>query len=167
MDHLGLLMHVCQQIAARAGRHVEADDLLGDAYLGLCKAQRTYQPQRGVPFTAYARRVIHGAVIDQMRLYYGRQGSYKARRRPVSFTALTREELGTLAVPQPPDALVTLLDLLEGVHLTAREARIVAMLLAGHDQQEIARELGLSPSLVSMAKRRVIRKVQASLETAP
>lgn len=45
----------------------DGDDLSSAAFLGLIDAVDRFEPGRGVPFEAYARLRIHGAIIDEVR----------------------------------------------------------------------------------------------------
>ena len=45
----------------------DGDDLSSAAFLGLIAAVDRFEPGRGVPFEAYARLRIHGAIIDEIR----------------------------------------------------------------------------------------------------
>ena len=66
-------------IASRLHRSygwVGMDDLGGYAYLGLAKAARVYQVDRGVPFERFAFRKAVYAAIDEMR----KDGVLKRRR---------------------------------------------------------------------------------------
>ncbi len=52
---------------ARTALHVDLDDLLSAAYLGLATAALEYDPNRGIPFGAYARTKITWAILSEMR----------------------------------------------------------------------------------------------------
>lgn len=52
---------------ARTALHVDLDDLLSAAYLGLATASLEYEPERGIPFGAYARTKITWAILNEMR----------------------------------------------------------------------------------------------------
>jgi RNA polymerase primary sigma factor len=58
---------------AYAGRGVDADDLVQDAVVGLLRALARFDPERGVPFGAYARHWVRQAlqqsVAESMRPY--------------------------------------------------------------------------------------------------
>ena len=58
---------------AYAGRGVEVDDLVQDAVVGLLRALTRFDPERGVPFGAYARhwirQAMQQAVAEGMRPY--------------------------------------------------------------------------------------------------
>jgi RNA polymerase sigma factor (sigma-70 family) len=43
------------------------EDLTQEAWKGVVESIRNYDPARGVPFPAFARRRAHGAVLDAMR----------------------------------------------------------------------------------------------------
>ena len=54
---------------ARRWRHTPLDqeDLVADGYLALAKAARRYDPSYDVPFTAFARPYVRGAITDAVR----------------------------------------------------------------------------------------------------
>jgi RNA polymerase sigma factor for flagellar operon FliA len=46
---------------------VYADDLMGEGYVGLLEAARTYDSRFGVPFKAYAHGRVYGKMVDYLR----------------------------------------------------------------------------------------------------
>jgi RNA polymerase sigma factor for flagellar operon FliA len=56
-----------RKLARRAGPAAEWDELYGWGAEGLVEAARSFDPQRGVPFAAYARQRVRGAMLDGMR----------------------------------------------------------------------------------------------------
>lgn len=66
-EHVGLPRRVVLDMATGLPRHTDLDDLIGAGMLGLHQAARSFDPGRGVPFSAFARRRIHGAVLDALR----------------------------------------------------------------------------------------------------
>jgi len=56
-----------RKLARRAGPAAEWDELYGWGAEGLVEAARSYDPGRGVPFAAYARARVRGAMLDGMR----------------------------------------------------------------------------------------------------
>lgn len=52
---------------ARTAQHVDLDDLISAAMLGLARAALAYEPERGIPFGAFARHQINWAMLDEMR----------------------------------------------------------------------------------------------------
>lgn len=51
---------------------VELDDAIADGYVGLVQAALAFDPNRGVPFHAYAAIIVRGAIIDGTRRYVRR-----------------------------------------------------------------------------------------------
>lgn len=85
---------------SRALSDVELADLDQLAFVGLLEAIDRYDPEQGVPFSAYARRRIAGAVLDGLAKMseVGQQVSFRAR--------LQRERVRSLA-PADPMALAS------------------------------------------------------------
>nr|WP_255305204.1 sigma-70 family RNA polymerase sigma factor [Microbacterium sp. 3J1] len=52
---------------ARTAQHVDLDDLMSAARLGLARAAMTYEPERGIPFGAFASSQINWAMLSEMR----------------------------------------------------------------------------------------------------
>jgi RNA polymerase sigma factor for flagellar operon FliA len=67
MAHVGLVKILAQRLSRRLPAHVEVDELISVGVLGLVEAANRYQPTLGVPFDAFARRRIHGAMLDALR----------------------------------------------------------------------------------------------------
>lgn len=67
---------------ARTAQHVDLDDLISAARLGLARAALAYEPERGIPFGAYARTQITWAMLDEMRAAdpAGERGRVKIER---------------------------------------------------------------------------------------
>src|SRR4051794_26832869 len=66
-EHLPLVSWGVGEIAARIPRFVPRDDLESAAMYGLYQAARTPAPAGGVPFAAFARQRIRGALLDELR----------------------------------------------------------------------------------------------------
>ncbi len=52
---------------ARTAEHLDLDDLLSAARMGLAQAAVSFDPSRGVPFGAYASSQIKWAILNEMR----------------------------------------------------------------------------------------------------
>ncbi len=78
---------------ARSATHVDLDDLLSAARLGLARAAMTYDPARGIPFGAFASSQINWAMLSEMRRAdpAGERGRDKIERvRVAAETVLAR-----------------------------------------------------------------------------
>lgn len=62
--HLGMVRVCAKQVVSRLPVSVEAEDLVGIGKLALIRAAERFEPARGVPFAAYARHRVRGAMLD-------------------------------------------------------------------------------------------------------
>jgi len=67
MDHIALVKTMASRLAHRLPSQVELSELVSVGVLGLIDAAGRYKPSLGVPFDAFARRRIHGAMLDSLR----------------------------------------------------------------------------------------------------
>jgi len=67
MAHVDLVRSMASRLGRRVPSHVELSELVSVGVLGLIDAAMRYQPDLGVPFDAFARRRIHGAMLDALR----------------------------------------------------------------------------------------------------
>ncbi|HEU4582814.1 MAG TPA: sigma-70 family RNA polymerase sigma factor [Polyangiaceae bacterium] len=85
------------------GRVAELDDLISYGQAGLLAAARRYDPERGVPFRAFANFRIRGAMLDGIRqlshLPRRVHERLKALESAAAFSEGVAEDLGT---PPPP-----------------------------------------------------------------
>ena len=73
--HLDLVKSIAREIRARPlGRGMELDDLVAYGAIGLVEAATRFE-ERSVPFSAFARRRIYGAIVDGIRTqhWFGRR----------------------------------------------------------------------------------------------
>jgi RNA polymerase sigma factor for flagellar operon FliA len=66
VDNLALVGFLVSDLCARAD-HLSREDLASVGAIALTTAATAYDPTRGVPFGAYARRRIVGALSDELR----------------------------------------------------------------------------------------------------
>jgi RNA polymerase sigma factor for flagellar operon FliA len=67
MDNIALVKTMASRLAHRLPSQVELSELISVGTLGLIDAAGRYKPSLGVPFDAFARRRIHGAMLDSLR----------------------------------------------------------------------------------------------------
>lgn len=95
MNHVGLVKTLAQRLAQRLPPQVEINDLIGVGVLGLIDAANRYRASLGVPFDAFARRRVHGAMLDALRELDWAPRSLRRLRRDVDATVATlRHRLG-------------------------------------------------------------------------
>jgi RNA polymerase sigma factor FliA len=95
MEHVPLVKTLAQRLVQRLPAQVEMNDLMSVGVLGLIDAAGRYKPSLGVPFDAFARRRVHGAMLDALRELDWAPRSLRRLRRDVDSTIATlRHRLG-------------------------------------------------------------------------
>ena len=89
-----LVQVIARGMRVASGSLMDPDDVRSAATLGLIDAVDRYDPDRGVPFEAYAAQRIRGAVIDEVRRIGDRRRAETAETavRTVSFDELTEDD---------------------------------------------------------------------------
>ena len=94
MAHVSLVKILARRLAQRLPSEVEVNELISVGVLGLVEAANRYQPSLGVPFDAFARRRVHGAMLDALRdLDWAPRSLRRLRRDLDSTVARLRHEL--------------------------------------------------------------------------
>ena len=95
LEHVGLVKALAQRMVQRLPSQVEMTDLISVGVLGLIDAASRYKPSTGVPFDAFARRRVQGAMLDALRdLDWAPRSLRKLRRDLDQTVARLRHELG-------------------------------------------------------------------------
>ena len=103
LQNLALVGHLVREVAQRVPVFVDRDDLRSAGMLALVAASRSFQADRGVPFSAYATTRIRGALIDELRSLDWASRSVRRRGRDIE---QTRQRLATAHGEFPDDILV-------------------------------------------------------------
>jgi len=107
VDNIALVRSLAQRLSQRLPSQVTVDDLTGAGMLGLIEAAGRYKPSLGVPFQAFARRRIQGAMLDALRdLDWAPRSLRRLRRDVDTATAAVRARTG--GDPQPADVAAEL-----------------------------------------------------------
>jgi RNA polymerase sigma factor (sigma-70 family) len=150
-------LHLPQR-EARRWRHLKLDqeDLVADGYLGLAKAARKYDPSHGVPFPAFARHYVRGAITDTVRTSVRRHhlgdGVY-ADVRAFSDLAPLDADVAAYDPPDPgptPDETVVSRDRLRALATIPERERIalIRTVIDGDTAADVAKDLGVSANRV-------------------
>jgi RNA polymerase sigma factor for flagellar operon FliA len=95
MAHVELVRTMAHHLRRRLPPQVELGELVSAGVLGLIDAATRYQPALGVPFDAFARRRIHGAMLDALRSLDSVPRSVRRFQRDAeNATAALRQSLG-------------------------------------------------------------------------
>jgi len=95
MENVGLVKALATRMARRVPSQVEVNELVSVGLIGLIEAAGRYRPSTGVPFDAFARRRVHGAMLDSLRDLDWAPRSVRRMRRDVDAAInRLRHELG-------------------------------------------------------------------------
>jgi RNA polymerase sigma factor for flagellar operon FliA len=89
LANLPLVGYLVSEVSAKA-KHFDRDDLASAGTLALIACAEAYDPERGVPFSAYARHRILGAFTDEMR---HNDWASRTTRRRITDATVTRDML--------------------------------------------------------------------------
>ncbi len=124
IDHVDVVRSTATRLARRLPPSVETMDLISIGMLGLIDAAGRYRPWLGVPFDAFARRRVLGAMLDELRSLDRAPRSLRRLGRELDSTvARLRHELGreptesetAKAMDMSPEAYRKSVDQLRGV----------------------------------------------------
>lgn len=165
---------IARRVLARVPPSVEIDDLRSEARLALLQAVKRFDPARGVPFGAYARRRISGAVLDFLRRI---DPLSRRDRAAVTAGSLTWDEV---SLDEARDAPAVAQSEARAADLAERRAEAMLADIADLTDQEIVRrlvvdeeavervaaELRLKVRAVERRKCRALRRLRASAQSA-
>ena len=212
--HLPLVGHVVRETLHRLPAHVHVDDLTSAATTALVLAARNFDAARGVPFGAYARLCMRGALVDELRSMdwasrrvrrharalagvqdelTGALGRTPTEQELAAATGMSADQLAAVrrdadrarvlsldaleAVGSPavhpamddPESVILLRERLGYLHDAIAELPerlrfiVLAYFFEQRPQQEIAAELGVTPSRVSQLQSEALRLLHAGL----
>jgi RNA polymerase sigma factor FliA len=144
-DTLELVEIVARQVGRAIGTGIELGDLLSFGREGLLEAARRYDPERGVPFRAYANFRVRGAMIDGVRVMGRLPRRAHDRLRGLEAASRTSEgALEDLQAPQPPGSGALQADQMLSEHLAAMATAMAVGLVAGPGRGEDGELVGVA-----------------------
>ncbi len=102
-EHMVLVGYLVRELGARVPAHVDRDELTSAGLTALVLAARSFDPTRGVPFTAFARTRIRGALLDELR---GRDWATRTVRQAARRVDTARTQLTAALGRTPTDVEV-------------------------------------------------------------
>jgi len=69
IEHLSLVKYLVGRIIPQLPPHVDPQDLMSAAMIGLINAADRYDPERGVLFKTFAEQHVRGTILDELRSY--------------------------------------------------------------------------------------------------
>jgi RNA polymerase sigma factor (sigma-70 family) len=165
------LRRLAKRMCRRSNSHHLEDDVVQAGALGLVEASIRFDPHRSVPFGAYAKRRIEGAMLDEIRFHMPlSRRAYERDDGRIHFDGESTDEI--LDTSAPVDELLArghdLFDLRRALKTLAEDEH--AIIIAVYDFDETgrsgtahARSEGLSRSHASRHHRRAISRLREAL----
>lgn len=134
----------------------EYDDLYQEGCIWLCKAAASFQPEKGVPFTAYAEKVVANGLRTYCRLMRGKQ---KWVRCIPSYSDSDVVQFALGQIPEPTyqeEEMLADMDVMQLLHrmkgqytgTTRLGIEAIELKVKGYSGKEIAAMYGVKPNLV-------------------
>ena len=106
IDHLPLVGYIVSDLCRKA-THLDRGELSSAGQFALVKASRSFDPDLGVPFDAYVRIRVNGALADELRSQdWTSRGN---RRKFTELAAVTEQLTGDLGRAPTRDELASVL----------------------------------------------------------
>lgn len=95
ISHLPLAKYLVKRIAANLPPHLDEDELMSAAVMGLISSAERFEPSRGIQFKTFAEQRIKGMIMDELRSkdWLSRSVREKYKRLEREFDQL-RKKLG-------------------------------------------------------------------------
>lgn len=170
LAHLPLAWWLASRAIDRAGvlvTHGDADEIAGDAMLGLVKAGKDYRTGYRTSFGAYAYRRIRGEILDGLRARsILPRSEYSLGVEPPVHESI---DIAVTLPSQAPDSLTLAVraEMARDIHaalsrLTEREQRLItARFFQGMSHRSIAEHLGVSVESSWQIRAGAMRKLRA------
>ena len=138
------------------------DDLMQEGMLGFLRAVRTFSPQAGGSFRAYAAVCIQNSILSAVRGQLTRKSASNRNAAAFDEKALSLLSAGRL---DPLDEISSReqaesLRAFIGQNLSKKEKAVLEQRLAGKKQSEIALALGINSKSADNALQRIRRKLR-------
>lgn len=138
---------------------LDVDDLSQEGFIGLLSAVRGFNPEKGLPFVAYASVCVQNSILSALRKSLGAK-SLKAQ----DFVPLDDEILQSpaLSLEQQQDLREECERVWQFVatRLSETEQRVLRLFLSGLSYGEIASQIGTNAKSVDNALQRVRAKLK-------
>ena len=69
LDHMPLVRYLVGRMSAKLPQHIDQQDLMSSAMIGLINAADRFDRRRGVLFKTFAEQHIRGTILDELRSY--------------------------------------------------------------------------------------------------
>lgn len=168
-ESMALLIAKITPIAkAKAGKYdgprLSADDLVQEGMLGFLDAVKSFRPEKGVPFKAYAETCINNRIISAVRASLNNKNA--ALTNAVSIDDESSDIFSRSSDPAVIFADKHGSELLKRIisdDLSGFERQVIELRLLDRSYAQIAASLGCSEKAVDNALQRIRKKIRSRL----
>ena len=93
VEHMPLVKFLVGRIVPQLPPHLDSQDLVSAATVGLINAADRFDPDRGVLFKTFAEQHVRGAIIDELRSYDVLSRSMREKYKRLERQVITLEHL--------------------------------------------------------------------------
>jgi len=158
MDAQAMAWKAAHRIQQSTGTRLELEELAAEGMLGLVQAASRYRPETGAWFKAFARRRVHGAIMDRVRA----DRDWTLFDFPEGWPDVPSQDPGPLEALEEHHRREQVRAAVDNLPPGERGA-LQGIYLEGFKQVEIAETLGLDPSRVSQNKRSGLARLRFRL----
>jgi RNA polymerase sigma factor FliA len=69
LEHIPLVRYLVGRMSTKLPQHLDLQDLMSSAMIGLINAADRFDPSRGVLFKTFAEQHVRGTILDELRSY--------------------------------------------------------------------------------------------------
>lgn len=154
----------------------DADDVIQEGMIGLCKAIKNYRKEEGAGFRTYAEKCINNQIVSAVRK--ASSGKAIPLNQSVSIDIDYQDEDGNSSIleklligrSENPEELLILKEKMEKLECREKsffspmESRVLVEFLQGKDCREIGELMGKSAKAVDNALQRIRKKLEEHLK---
>tara|TARA_R110002074_G_scaffold23069_4_gene70009 strand:+ start:358 stop:873 length:516 start_codon:yes stop_codon:yes gene_type:complete len=147
MEAQAMAWKAAYRIQRSTGTRLDVEELAAEGLLGLVQAASRYRPETGAWFKAFARRRVHGAIMDRVRA----DKDWTLCSLPDGWKETPSGVDGALTMLERKEAKSEVLRAVNNLPPGERRA-IYGHYIEGKKQADIAAESGIDPTRVSQNK---------------
>ncbi len=140
------------------------EDLIQEGYIGLVKAAKAFDPQKGIPFSSFAGHCILNQMYMALRPRKRMQREFLTLDAPIGEDRYTTLGETLVDFENQIDEACTSVELEKFMsRLSCQNKRILQLLLEGKKLKEVAECLHVTPGYVSRLRKQLAEKARQHL----
>lgn len=149
---------------AHADSRVAGEDLAQEGMLGFLEAVKSFDPEKGSSFRAYAETCINNRILSAVRVSYNNKNAALSNAVSLEDEAIEKsgDEFDPAKIFSSKTEFEHITDLINST-LSDFERQVIALRFFGFSYSEISAQLGYSEKAVDNALQRIRKKIRAKL----